>query len=123
MFVSVFFFQVESVIFERISICYRLAVLSILGGQLKTLELHNCEALEMYELMPCVALEELVMRFDYASIKSSGLTVDKLLHFIPQLTSLKKLTIPDRLLLPEEKRLLVASLEPFQIRAQFYFNS
>ena len=121
MFVSVF--QVESVIFERISICYRLPVISILGGQLKTLELDNCEAFQLDELMPCVALEELVMRFDYASIKSSGLTVDKLLHFIPQLTSLKKLTIPGNILLPEEKRQLVASLEPFQIRVKFYFNS
>ena len=114
-----FFFKVESVILEKISMCFRLPVLSILGGQLKALELNNCEALEMDELMPCDGLEELVMRFDYASIKSSGLTVDKLLHFIPQLTSLKKLTIPDRLLLPEEKKLLVASLEPFQICATF----
>ena len=91
---------------------YRKVVLSLLGRQLKKLEVDNCEDFQLDELVSLIGLEELELKFDAILMKSIGLTLDKVHQFITHLPSLQKLTIPDGLLQPEQ---LATALESSQI--------
>jgi len=110
---------VVTVILGKIQTDCRNVVLSILGSQLKRLELNNCEFFQLDELMPCVALKELVLRYDLPRFQSCGVTVDKLLRFIPQLKSLKKIVFSDGVWLKAAKTRLVVELKRMQIILAF----
>lgn len=105
------------VILDKISIEYRAIVLPLLGRQLKRLEVHNCEAFNLDELVPCVGLEELEMRYDAGPIKSTVyFTMDKLNHVITQLANLKQLTMSEGLIQPLlEKQQLAVEFETAKI--------